>query len=382
MTQVEPFGVYVHIPFCASKCDYCAFATWTDRSHLVDRYLDAVQTEIARAIDAGMPTASTVFVGGGTPTLVPPERLAAVIASIPVTEDAEITVECNPDDVTLPMLHAYRSGGVNRVSIGVQSMSAHVLESLGRTHDRDNVARTVATVRESGMPSFNLDVIYGAAGERIADWTQTIEEVVAFDPPHVSAYGLTVEPGTPLAAQPDRHPDDDDQADKYEIADELLVGAGLANYEVSNWAKPGHESRHNFLYWRQHDYRGFGCAAHSHRSGRRWWNVRTPDRYIELVTTGGDVEASAEVLDRDTREFERLQLLLRTRDGVPTDSFTPDTLALLDGLLVEHPDDPARVVLTRAGRLMANDISTRFAVNRGGVLGPPRSVASSLAEGA
>ncbi len=236
-----------------------------------------------------------------------------------------------------------------------------MLESLGRTHDRDNVARTVATVRESGMPSFNLDVIYGAAGESVADWRQTIEEVVAFDPPHVSAYGLTVEPGTPLAAQPDRHPDDDDQADKYEIADELLVGAGLANYEVSNWATAGHESRHNFLYWRQHDYRGFGCAAHSHRSGRRSWNVRTPDRYIELVTTGGDVEASAEVLDRDTREFERLQLLLRTRDGVPADSFTPDTLALLDGLLVEHPGDPARVVLTRAGRLMANDISTRFA---------------------
>ena len=308
-----------------------------------------------------MPTASTVFVGGGTPTLVPPERLAEVISSIPIGPGAEVTVECNPDDVSVEMLNVYRSGGVNRVSVGVQSMSAHVLVSLGRTHGRDNVTRTVAAIRESGMPSFNLDVIYGAAGESVLDWTRTIEEVVAFDPPHVSAYGLTVESGTPLAAQPDRHPDDDDQADKYEIADERLDGAGLANYEVSNWAKPGHESQHNFLYWRQHDYRGFGCAAHSHRSGRRWWNVRTPERYIDLVASHGDLEASAEVLDADTRRFERLQLLLRTRDGISTDSFTAETLALLDGLLATHPVDPSRVVLTRRGRLMANEISMRFA---------------------
>jgi oxygen-independent coproporphyrinogen-3 oxidase len=353
--------VYLHIPFCASKCDYCAFATWTDRQHLVAAYLDALHTEITRAVEDGMPTASTVFVGGGTPTLVPPERLSDLISSIPIGPGAEVTVECNPDDVTVEMLNVFRSGGVNRVSVGVQSMSAHVLVSLGRTHDRDNVRRTVAAIRESGMATFNLDVIYGAAGEGIDDWTTTIEEVVALDPPHVSAYGLTVEPGTALAARPDRHPDDDDQADKYEIADELLGAAGLANYEVSNWAKPGHESQHNRLYWRQHDYRGFGCAAHSHRSGRRWWNVRTPERYIDLVASGGDLEAAAEVLDADTRRFEGLQLLLRTRDGVPADAFTAETRALLDGLIATHSDDPSRVVLTRRGRLMANEISMRFA---------------------
>ena len=357
----EPFGVYLHIPFCASKCDYCALATWTDRAHLVDAYLDALQLEIARAVDAGMPVATTVFVGGGTPTLVPPERLAAIIATIPLSPTAEVTVECNPDDATADMLRTFMSGGVNRVSVGVQSMSPHVLASLGRTHDRDNVARTVDVIREVGMPSFNLDVIYGAAGERIADWIETMREVVAFDPPHVSAYGLTVVAGTPLAAQPDRHPDDDDQADKYEIADETLAAAGLVNYEVSNWARPGHESQHNFLYWRQQDYRGFGCAAHSHRGGRRWWNVRTPERYVDLVTSGGGVEAAAEVLDAETRRFERRQLLLRTRDGIPRDSFDDDTLVLLDGLVVEHPDDSSRVVLTRRGRLMANEISMRFA---------------------
>ncbi len=361
MTQPAPYGVYLHIPFCASKCDYCAFATWTDRAHLVDAYLDSLALEIARAAEGGLPLATTVFVGGGTPTLVPARRLAEIIHSIPVADGAEITVECNPDDVTVEMLRAFRSGGVNRVSIGVQSMSAHVLASLGRTHDRDNVARAVAAVRESGLPSFNLDLIYGAATETVDDWTKTVDEAVALDPPHISAYGLTVEPGTALAAEPGRYPDDDDQADKYEIVDERLAAAGLVNYEVSNWARPGHESEHNFLYWRQQNYRGFGCAAHSHHDGRRWWNVRTPDRYVDVIARRESVEASSETLDEDARLFERRQLSLRTRDGIPSDSFTPTTLELLEGLVEPHSDRPEHVVLTRAGRLLANEISTRFA---------------------
>jgi putative oxygen-independent coproporphyrinogen III oxidase len=355
------FGVYVHIPFCASKCDYCAFATWTDRHHLVDAYLQALRTEISRAVDNGLRVADTVFVGGGTPTLVPADELAAVIASIPVTGNAEITVECNPDDVTVELLLAYRAAGVNRVSLGVQSMSAHVLESLGRTHDEANVARAVAGIRAAGVPSFNLDLIYGAAGETLDDWRHTVESALAFDPPHISAYGLTVEAGTPLAAQPDRHPDDDDQADKYELVDDLLVGAGLDNYEVSNWARPGHESRHNHLYWNQDDYRGFGCAAHSHSAGRRWWNLRTPDRFIDAIRRGVAVEAASETLDPETRRFEALQLAVRTRDGVLRTSFSAGTLEVLDGLVTDHPTDGGRVVLTRAGRLMANEVSLRFA---------------------
>jgi putative oxygen-independent coproporphyrinogen III oxidase len=354
------FGVYLHVPFCASKCEYCAFATWTDRHHLVAAYMEAMRVEIATAVAEGMRVADTVFVGGGTPTLVPAPDLAAVIESIPVADGAEITVECNPDDVTLEMLAVYRTAGVNRVSLGVQSMSAHVLAALGRTHDRANVQRAVAAIEQAGMPSFNLDLIYGAAGESVDDWRATVEAALAFDPPHISAYGLTVEAGTPLAAQTDRHPDDDDQADKYELVDDLLVAAGLANYEVSNWARPGHESRHNVLYWDQADYRGFGCAAHSHAAGRRWWNVRTPDRYIELVARGEPVEAASETLDDDTRRFEGLQLALRTRDGVERDSFSDDTLELLADMVVPHPSDPGRVVLTRHGRLMANDVSLRL----------------------
>jgi putative oxygen-independent coproporphyrinogen III oxidase len=354
------FGVYVHIPFCASKCEYCAFATWTDRHHLVDAYLDALSTEISLAVAEGLRPAQTVFVGGGTPTLVPPDALAAVIAAIPVADSAEVTVECNPDDVTVDMLRTYRRAGVDRVSLGVQSMSAHVLAALGRTHDRANVHRAVEAIRAAGMPSFNLDLIYGAVGETLDDWRATVEAALAFDPPHISAYGLTVEAGTPLAVQFDRHPDDDDQADKYEIVDDLLTAAGLANYEVSNWARPGHESRHNHLYWDQADYRGFGCAAHSHEAGRRWWNVRTPDRYVDLVGRGEPVEAASETLDNDTRRFEALQLALRTRDGVEREAFDPETLDLLAELVVEHPHDPRRVVLTRRGRLMANEVSLRL----------------------
>ncbi len=357
---MTPFGVYVHVPFCASKCDYCAFATWTDRHHLIDAYLDAVGREIDRAVADGLPAATTVFVGGGTPTIVPAERLAALVAAIPTVGGAEVTVECNPDDVTAELLERYVAAGVNRASIGVQSMSAHVLAALGRTHDRANVVRAVEAVEAAGLASFNLDLIYGAAGESLADWERTVTDALALDPPHVSAYGLTVEPGTVLAAEPDRHPDDDDQADKYELADELFTTAGLANYEVSNWSRPGHESRHNRLYWQQGEYRGFGCAAHSHRNGVRWWNVRTPDRYVELVRSGGDVVAASEALDDEARRAEGLQLMLRTRDGVPADAFSSETLHLLDGLVVAHPDRPDRVVLTRSGRLMANEVSVRL----------------------
>jgi oxygen-independent coproporphyrinogen-3 oxidase len=349
-----PFGVYLHVPFCASKCDYCAFATWTDRHHLTDAYLAALRHDIERAVAGGMPTATSIFVGGGTPSMVDGEALAQVIGLIPVAPGAEVTVECNPDDVTDGLLESYVGGGVNRISVGVQSMSSHVLGALGRRHDQRNVRLAVESIRRVGMTSFNLDVIYGAAGESLDDWRHTVDAIVGLDPPHVSAYALTIEAGTPLADQPDRHPDDDDQADKYELVDDRLVAAGLSNYEISNWSRPGHECRHNVLYWRQENYRGFGCAAHSHQDGRRWWNVRTPDRYIDLVESGQPTEAAGESLDHATRRFERLELQLRMPEGVPADALDGDELP---GLVERRGD---RWVLTRRGRLMANEISTRL----------------------
>ncbi len=301
-----------------------------------------------------MPLADTVFVGGGTPTLVPPAALAHVIAAIPRTLDAEVTVECNPDDVTIEMMRVYADAGVNRVSIGVQSMVPQVLLSLGRTHVPANVERAVEAVRAAGIPTYNLDLIYGGAGERLGDWERTLRGALALEPTHVSAYALTIEAGTPLALQPERHPDDDDLADKYELADELLGAAGLANYEVSNWARPGHECRHNLVYWQQGDYQGFGCAAHSHRNGRRFWNVRTPDRYIDLIGRGEAVEAAGEELSADERRMERLQLQLRLREGVERAALDGDQLP---GLVELHDE---RWTLTRRGRLMANAVSLRL----------------------
>ena len=242
------------------------------------------------------------------------------------------------------------------MSVGVQSMQDHVLKSLGRTHDPANVVRAMTFARDAGVHDINLDIIYGVHGESLDDWRRTVTAALELQPTHVSAYGLTVEAGTPLADDPARHPDDDVQAEMYELVDDLLTAAGMANYEVSNWAVPGHECRHNRVYWSQGDYLGFGSAAHSHRAGRRWWNVRTPDRYVELVRSGGSVVAADEVLDAETRSFERLELSLRTSRGVPVDSLDLSA-AEMEGL-VEVRDGNA--VLTRAGRLLANEISTRL----------------------
>ena len=357
-------GVYVHIPFCARRCDYCDFATWTDRAWLIDEYVDACATDARRRVADGMLTAaSSVFVGGGTPSLLDPAALARVLDEIPRRPDAEVTVECNPDTVDVAKLRGYRRAGVNRCSFGVQSMRPHVLAALGRTHDPANVTRAVAAARDAGLDRLNVDLIYGAAGESFDDWRATLEAAVALDPPHVSAYALTVEPATPLgrrvAAGTVAAPDDDDQAAKYELADDILSGAGRTWYEVSNWARPGHECRHHLLYWAQGDYLGIGCAAHGHRAGTRTWNVRRPERYVERVRAGRSPEAGGEHLDPATRADEALALALRTSTGalVPPGA-APEAAALeADGLLARAGE---RVVLTRRGRLLATAVTVRL----------------------
>lgn len=349
------FGVYLHVPFCIRRCDYCAFATWDDRPHLIDAYVDALRIEIRRAAST-LPAATSVFLGGGTPSLLAPGFVASVLDELTLAPNAEVTIECNPDTVDIGRFRGYRAAGVTRVSLGAQSMVPHVLHALGRTHDPGNVERAVAAIHDVGFPTWNVDVIYGAVGESVEDWHTTLTRLVALEPPHVSAYGLTVEVGTPLATDPRRCPDDDDLADKYEMAEATLTASGLDNYEVSNWARPGHECEHNRLYWSQGDYAGFGCAAHSHASGRRWWNVRTPERYIALVDDGASVQAAGETLDEAERALERLQLALRTRDGVPADALDLDDL---EGL-VELVGD--RAVLTVRGRLLANEVSLRLRV--------------------
>jgi oxygen-independent coproporphyrinogen-3 oxidase len=351
---MSEFGVYVHIPFCRHRCDYCAFATWTDRDGVMDAYVEAVIIDIERKVALGMPVADTVFFGGGTPTRLDPALIAKIVRAIPVSENAEITIECNPDDVTVEMMTTYVESGVNRISMGVQSMVDHVLASLGRTHDPSNVVKAVSAARMAGITSINLDLIYGVHGESVDDWRSTVEQTIALQPTHISAYGLTVEAGTPLADDPSRHPDDDDQADKYVLVDDLLAVSGMHNYEISNWAMPGHECRHNKVYWSQGNYTGFGCAAHSHLDGRRWWNMRTPERYIEAVHNEQSVEAADEVLDTATRAREALELSLRTSHGVPRGTLDAGFL----GDLVEEVGE--RIVLTRKGRLLANEVSLRL----------------------
>jgi putative oxygen-independent coproporphyrinogen III oxidase len=351
-----PFGVYVHVPFCARRCDYCAFATWTDRHHLFGAYARACRREIE---SAELQVATSVFFGGGTPSLLPADLLCSILGAIPRQGDAEVTVECNPDSVSASAFAAYRHAGVSRLSFGAQSTSAHVLASLGRSHWAGDLEAAVGMARAAGFTNFNVDLIFGAMRESVHDWRRTLEDVLALDPAHVSDYALTVEPGTPLASDPTRYPDDDDQAEKYALADEVLGDAGLRNYEISNWARPGHECRHNLLYWRQGDYRGIGCAAHSHERGRRWWNVRTPERYIAAIESGRSPVAGSEELDDATRLLEGLQLSLRTSDGVPT------------GVLADDPDltrlvlrDGVRARLTVHGRLLANEVALRLVPHR------------------
>jgi oxygen-independent coproporphyrinogen-3 oxidase len=356
---VPPFGVYVHVPFCRFRCDYCAFATFTDRDHLMEVYATACVTEIERArIDEAMPPATSVFFGGGTPSRLPADLLVEILDAVPRAAGAEVTVECNPEDITPELLATYLSGGVTRLSMGVQSTVPHVLSGLGRRHG----AEQVADAAEAGFTTWNTDLIIGGGGETDGDWETSLTDVLGLThpPPHVSAYSLTVEPGTPLAADQDRHPDDDSQAARYEAADRILGRAGYRWEEISNWARPGHECRHNGLYWEQGDYRGIGSAAHSHRAGRRWWNVRTPERYVSMVGGGLPATAGEEVLTDEQRRFEALALRLRTPAGVPAHSLPDDPD--LEGL-VERSD--GRAVLTVRGRLLANAVSTRLRVGGG-----------------
>ncbi len=368
MTDVATrFGVYAHVPFCRHRCDYCAFATWTDRHELTGRYLDACGIQ-ARADLAGGPPADTVFVGGGTPTLVDPNRLAALITSFGAADDAEVTVECNPDDVTAAHLRAYADAGVTRVSIGVQSLAEPVLRTLGRTHDPSNVRRAVELAHAAGL-DVNVDLIYGAAGETLGQWVGTLEGALALEPAHVSAYALTVEPGTPLASDAARHPDDDDQADKYRVATDLLGAAGFEWYEISNWARPGKRCRHNLLYWLGGDYQAVGCAAHGYRQGRRYWHVRTPERFIGAVESGRSPVAADERLEPADHRLEALALLVRTGAGVPVESLSADDVEGPLADLVHRVDhvgpewgvgDRARLVLTERGRMLANEVALRL----------------------
>jgi putative oxygen-independent coproporphyrinogen III oxidase len=354
---MNQFGVYVHVPFCAHRCDYCAFATYADRDHLMSRYVEAVLAEIEAATAQGLPVATSIFFGGGTPSRLSPEELLRILDAIPRNDDAEVTVECNPEDATLERLSAYRAGGVNRMSFGVQSTQPAVLADLGRRHGIMAHREVSEAVTAAGFSTWNMDLIVGSRAENLDDVRHTLSDLLDLEhpPPHISCYALTPEPATPLGRDPKRHPDEDATADAYDLVGVVLASEGYLWEEISNWAKPGHECRHNHVYWEHGDYVGFGSAAHSHQHGRRFWNVRTPDRYVELIEKGESPLGGEEFLDESTQQFERDSLAMRTSHGVALEAF--DSLDEIAHLVSVNE---GRVTLTPKARLVANQVIVRL----------------------
>lgn len=354
---MKNFGVYVHVPFCAHRCDYCAFATYADRDHLMNDYVEAVLQEITGATDQGLPEATSVFFGGGTPSRLPAEQLLRLLAAIERTDDAEVTVECNPEDASLERLRSYLDGGVTRMSFGVQSTQPAVLADLGRRHGTMAHREVSRAVHEAGFTTWNMDLMVGSRAEGLDDVRRTLDDLLTLEhpPPHVSCYALTPEPSTPLGRDPSRHPDEDATADAYDLVGQVLEQHGYLWEEISNWAQPGHECRHNHVYWDHEDYVGFGSAAHSHQHGRRFWNVRTPDRYVQLIRKGESPLGGEEFLDESTQRFERESLALRTPRGVPLEAF--DSLDEISHLVSVRE---GQVTLTPKARLVANQVIVRL----------------------
>ena len=369
----RPFGVYVHVPFCSVRCGYCDFNTYTadelGEGATRASYADTAILEIERAGRelAGAPQVETVFFGGGTPTQLPSADLVRILHAIRRTfglaEDVEVTTEANPDSVTPQSLEALREGGFNRISYGVQSAVPHVLATLERTHDPAGVPQAVRWARQAGFEQLSVDLIYGTPGESMDDWRASIDQAIALEPDHISAYALIVEDGTAFARKVRRGevvmPDDDETADKYLLADERFSAAGLGWYELSNWARDdAARCRHNVLYWRSDNWLGIGPGAHSHVSGERWWNVKHPAAYAGRLLAGESPRQDGETIDAATARVERVMLETRLRTGLGLDWRAPKAQAAVSGVVTRGlaTREGDRLVLTRSGRLLADAV--------------------------
>jgi putative oxygen-independent coproporphyrinogen III oxidase len=375
-----PFSVYVHVPYCATRCGYCDFNTYTAAelgggASQASYAGDAIaEMALARRVlgSAGIPV-QTVFFGGGTPTVLPVTDLAAMLHTIDdlfgLADDAEVTTEANPESVDPAYLTALREAGFTRVSFGMQSARAHVLAVLDRVHTPGAAGKRVAEAKAAGFEHVSLDLIYGTPGESDADWRASLDAAVAAQPDHISAYSLIVEEGTRLAGQVGRgdlaRPDDDVLADRYLVADDVLGNAGFGWYEVSNWAKPGGQCRHNLAYWRSADWWGIGPGAHSHVGGVRWWNVKHPTAYAARLREGVSPGYARECNDVETRRVETVMLQLRLVEGLDVvyldEAGRRCAAAEADaGLLDPTELARGRAVLTKAGRLVADGVVRRL----------------------
>jgi len=376
--DARAFGVYLHVPFCRVRCGYCDFNTYTSTELRGARQEDFAGQAIAelglarRVLDgAGLPArrASTVFFGGGTPTLLPAADLVRMLGAVRETfglaRGAEVTTEANPDSVDEAALAALAAGGVTRVSFGMQSAVPSVLATLDRTHDPARLPQVVAWARAAGL-AVSVDLIYGTPGETLDDWRRSLDAALALEPDHLSAYALIVEEGTRLAARIRRgelpEPDDDLHADMYECADDVLAAAGFAWYEVSNWARtPADRSRHNLAYWTGEDWWGVGPGAHSHVGGVRWWNVKHPSAYAERIAAGVSPAHAREVLSAEDRYREDVLLRSRIADGLPIETLAEHGRRAVPRLIADDlVEGPAaitgRLVPTRRGRLLADAV--------------------------
>jgi oxygen-independent coproporphyrinogen-3 oxidase len=375
------FGVYVHVPFCRTRCGYCDFNTYTatelggglDGGAPQAAYPALVRAEIERAravLPVNGPRVSSVFFGGGTPTLLAPRQLADILTAIGdafgLAEDAEVTVEANPETVDAGTLEELRKQGITRVSFGMQSSVPHVLKTLDRVHEPGRPQQCARWAREAGFDHVSLDLIYGTPGESDDDWRRSLDDALAAGPDHISAYALIVEDGTRLAARVRRGevepPDDDVLADRYLIADDVLTQAGFAWYEISNWAARDEAMcRHNLLYWTGGDWWGLGPGAHSHVGGTRWWNVRHPSAYKARLEAGQSPAQAREVLTAAERRMEEIMLRTRLAEGAPLSVLTADALLSAERSVAAALLDPSayaagRLVLTRQGRLLADAV--------------------------
>ena len=369
-TPGTSFGIYVHVPFCATRCGYCDFNTYTAAElggTSPDGWLDALRAELTLAAAAVGPVpVNTVFVGGGTPSLLGSHRLGEVLDAVrdrfPLAGDAEVTTEANPESTSAEFFDALRAAGYTRVSLGMQSASARVLAALDRTH---SPGRAVAAAREAlaaGFDHVSLDLIYGTPGESDGDLVASLDAAVDAGVDHVSAYALVVEDGTALARRVRRGeiaaPDDDVLAHRYQLVDQKLSAAGLQWYEVSNWSRPGGRCRHNEGYWDGGQWWGAGPGAHGFVGDVRWWNVKHPRAYAELLADGNSAAAGFETLRAEDRHVEEVLLGIRLRRGLAAAVLTgPERQrarrAVDDGLLTEAGD---RLILTDRGRLLADAV--------------------------
>ena len=377
-SNVSPrLSFYVHIPYCVKRCGYCDFNTYTpaelqgpDLAAVSANYIDAVIQEIEMASSSvGNAEVPTIFFGGGTPSLMPSADLARVISAIrekfELANDAEITIEVNPDSVSEQFLAHMREAGANRISMGMQSAAPHVLETLDRTHKPVNVARAVELARKNGYEHVSVDLIYGTPGESFADWKTSVESALALPIDHISAYALIVERGTKLAAQVARGelvmPSDDETAEKYLYADESFEAAGFTWYELSNWSKPGGECRHNIAYWDGSFWWGAGPGAHSYFGSERWWNIKHPKSYQERIAKNETPIQEKENLTPENKADEFILLQIRRREGILHSQMSSSQISLAEKFVSSGDLDREswaqnKLVLSKNGRLIADRI--------------------------